>query len=135
MDVFSVWKRHIVSLGSSLGTPKDMSVAFERRGARPHYVRHEGEVWLSDQCFREDAAVHALEFCQLGCFCDLSAAVALMMYVMLMPAMSGRSCCARSPAFEPGDAPSITLFICSNSCSFIGSTSQAWGCRRCLKWY
>lgn len=46
MDVFSVWKRHIVALGSSMATPKDMNTAFERRGARPHYVRHEGEVWI-----------------------------------------------------------------------------------------
>lgn len=59
MDVFSVWKRHIVALGSSMGTPKDMSAAFERRGARPHYVRHEGEVRSSIKLFQAHPALHA----------------------------------------------------------------------------
>lgn len=43
-EVFSVWKRHITSLAQAGGAAKDMSASFDRRGARPGYVRCQEEV-------------------------------------------------------------------------------------------
>jgi hypothetical protein len=43
-EVFSIWKRHITSLAQSSGNSKDMSASFDRRGARPGYVRCQEEV-------------------------------------------------------------------------------------------
>lgn len=45
-EVFSVWKRHITSLAQSGGIAKDIYASFDRRGARPGYVRCQEEVRL-----------------------------------------------------------------------------------------
>jgi hypothetical protein len=48
-EVFAVWKRHISSLAQAVGVSKDMSSSFDRRGARPGYVRCQEEVRLASK--------------------------------------------------------------------------------------